>query len=761
MIDLAEIYRDIDLAQALADLAPRDKGLYYSVTCPNCRKAEGYIYKGSSRIHCNRANNCGLSMSVWDYVQSSRGLTKQETLRELARLAGHTLPDMDPEAVERLERARAQAEAWESSLQFYEAELLGKGGETVRAYLAGRGYTPEQIVDMELGLFTGTETLTAYLKKEGYNEDQAGPVMDALGNITKAHKLVIAYRDPADRITGFIVRALDGTEPKYLYTRGLKRDAPFNLGRAVGPYRGRLLVVEGYLDCLAVREKAEIFNVVALGDTSLSETKLGYAYIYGAKEFVLALDNDKAGQEGTERALELLRKRGLRSYILTLPDGIKDPDEFIKLKGPDAFNELYKNAQSGARWKAGRILARHDGTDQSRDRALDEAIAYEDGLLDPIESKDFIETVTRGLELSPEFLEHRLRTYKEKRAQAELRRGYAELFTKGPELLRAGNMDGLRDYLGEKSREIQAKAVTTAPGPYTLDQLEADIAQTGPGLLTGYKDLDELFRIPPEAITIIGARPSHGKTTFLMNLLLKMAREQYGDQSFFFFSYEESRKQIGLKLLNILSGELLVGSHNLDQLENYLRTKRTDIKKIERGKAELRELTESGRLWIIDAPLFVDELADALAYYRERYPMRAVFIDYIQKIKSRGGYPSRQVELQKISERILEAAKGLSIPIIMGAQLGRDILHKDKVRLDNLREAGDIEQDASLVLGLYNPAMEKAQNGEDIPAGDEVELTVTVLKNRNGQVNEERSLTFNRPLLTIKDSIAGSYSGRR
>jgi replicative DNA helicase len=240
-----------------------------------------------------------------------------------------------------------------------------------------------------------------------------------------------------------------------------------------------------------------------------------------------------------------------------------------------------------------------------------------------------------------------------------------------------------------------------------------------------------------------------------------MAREQYGDQSFFFFSYEESRKQIGLKLLNILSGELLVGSHNLDQLENYLRTKRTDIKKIERGKAELRELTESGRLWIIDAPLFVDELADALAYYRERYPMRAVFIDYIQKIKSRGGYPSRQVELQKISERILEAAKGLSIPIIMGAQLGRDILHKDKVRLDNLREAGDIEQDASLVLGLYNPAMEKAQNGEDIPAGDEVELTVTVLKNRNGQVNEERSLTFNRPLLTIKDSIAGSYSGRR
>jgi len=286
--------------------------------------------------------------------------------------------------------------------------------------------------------------------------------------------------------------------------------------------------------------------------------------------------------------------------------------------------------------------------------------------------------------------------------------------------------------------------------------LEEDIAQTRPGLHTGYKTLDELFLIPPEAITIIGARPSHGKTTLLMNLVLNMARA-YADRSFFFFSYEESRKQIGVKLLNILGGEIIDKTRNVLAFEDYLREKRADRAKIEAGKAELRELTENKRLWIIDEPLYVDELADALAYYRERHNIGAVFIDYIQKIKIRGRYPSRQVELQKTSERILETAKGLSIPIILGAQLGRDPQHSDKVRLDNLREAGDIEQDANLVLGLFNPAMETAQDEGKRSTEDEVELKVTVLKNRNGPVNEERALIFNRPLLTIKDKEKGSW----
>jgi len=408
-------------------------------------------------------------------------------------------------------------------------------------------------------------------------------------------------------------------EPKYLYTQGLRRDTPFNLDRARG--HSELIVVEGCLDALAVRERAGLSNVIALGDNSLSEKKLDPALKYGAKAFVLALDNDKAGAEGTERALELLRKHDLSAYVLTLPDAIKDPDDFIRLKGPAAFVELSRNPQSGARWKAGRILARHDiKTDKGRDQAIEEALAFEDGLADPIKSGYFLDEMNRGLGITLEHLEHRLDTYKEKRAREGLRRGYQELFKKGRELLDAGDLDGLRDYIGEKAEELRTQAVTRRPEIYTLENLQEDVLRTRPGLRTGYRSLDRVFAIPQEAITIIGARPSQGKTTFLMNLALNMT-DLYPDRSFFFFSYEESRKQVGVKLLNILSGEAISKSHNVSHLESYLRDGNTDRAEIEKGKAKFKELTESKRLWIIDEPLFVDELTEALAYCWDQTPL--------------------------------------------------------------------------------------------------------------------------------------------
>lgn len=752
-----EIYPNLDRVEALADLGPQDKGDYFLLTCPDCRKREAFIYKAGEYITCNRRNKCGFSQSLWDYIQGSRHLTNQETLKELARLANFTLPDLDPESLDRAEKAREQANVWESSSGYFQAQLWEEKGRAVREYLKGRGYTEPEIRNMELGLFTSTKELKAYLVSKGYKEDATGPVVQSLENISREHKVVIPYRDPVGRVKGIIVRAIKkDVEPKYLYNKGLsRRDTLFNMDRARGS-KELIVVVEGIFDALIIREKG-FKNVIALGDASFSESKIDQAVRYGAKSFILALDNDNAGIEGTERALELLRKRDIRAYILTLPAGFKDPDEFITRKGKEALIELLNNPQSGVRWKAGRILARHDiKTDKGRDLALEEAIAYEDGLRDPVESKGFLDVITQGLGMPLELLGHRLRTYKEKRAREELRRGYQALFKEGSELLQEGKLADLRETIEKKVGELRAKAVTKTVELYTLENLQEDVSQTRPGLKTGYASLDRLSLIPQEAITIIGARPSHGKTTLLMNLILNMT-ELYPDRSFFYFSYEESKKQVGVKLLNILSGEVVDRNFNLIHLENYLRGNNTDRLTIEAGKMKFRDLTESKRLWIIDEPFFIDELADTLVYFRERYDIGAVFIDYIQKIKIKGRYQTRQIEIQKISERILETAKGLSIPIILGAQLGRDPQHTDKVRLDNLREAGDIEQDANLVLGLYNEAMEKAQDrGGEFSKSDEVKLKITVLKNRNGLVNEEAILIFNRPLLTIKDKDASS-----
>lgn len=748
-----EIYPSLDRAEALADLEPQDKGDYYSLICPDCKKREAYIYKNGIRLFCNRQDKCGFSQSLWDYVQNTKGLTSQETLRELARLANYTLPELDQGSIERGEREREKAETWETAIGYFKTQLWAEGGKEVLSYLKERGYTEQEIKAMELGYLPSQTELEDYLINKGYQETLVSLVIKSLSHIRESYKLAIAYRDPVGRAKGVIVRALKkDIKKKYLYNKGLSLDSPFNLDMTRGARK--LIVVEGFLDALSLREKG-IKNIIALGGSSFSETKIDQAVKYGTRAFILTLDNDQAGQDGTDKAIGLINKKDLKAYVATLPEGY-DPDRLAREKGKEALEELLRTAQSGVKWKATRLIEKHKdhlNTDIGREKAIEEAIDYAGGLSDPLDYQGFYETLAGPLKLPPEVLAFKIQNYKEKKARDQVEKGYHEFFREGSRLLQEDKLEELREYSEKKIRELKAKAVSRAIEPYSLRLLIEDINQTRPGLKTGYESLDKFLSIPQEAITIIGARPSHGKTTLLMNLLLKFTKK-YQDKSFFYFSYEESRRQIGIKLLNILSGTIINSGRedeNVLMLEDYLRDEKTDSEEIERGKKVFNELIDSKRLWVIDEPYFVDELGDTLAYLAERHDTGAVFVDYIQKVKIKGRYQTRQIELQKVSERILETAKSLSIPIILGAQFGRDKEHKDKVRLDNLREAGDIEQDANLVLGLYNPAMEKAQEEGEFLRDATVDLKITILKNRNGPVNEEATLSFNRPLLTIEE----------
>jgi replicative DNA helicase len=285
---------------------------------------------------------------------------------------------------------------------------------------------------------------------------------------------------------------------------------------------------------------------------------------------------------------------------------------------------------------------------------------------------------------------------------------------------------------------------------YTLEDLQKELSLTKEGLKTGYAHLDEMIRVPNEAITLIGGRPSHGKTTFMLNLFINMVF-QYPDHHFYFFSYEETRAQIAVKIINILSGFVFEEAKNLIQIEGYLRLGTTSLGMVENGKKKYQELVQSGRLRIIGEAYPVQELSTIISYLKSTVPVGAIYIDYIQKIKNKQRFGTRQLELANTSNMILETAKKYSVPIILGAQLGRDRESRDKVKLDNLREAGDLEQDANLVLGIFNPSMEKAQEEQKPLTDRKVELKVTPLKNRNGLVNKTISLEFDRPLLKIRD----------
>jgi replicative DNA helicase len=158
----------------------------------------------------------------------------------------------------------------------------------------------------------------------------------------------------------------------------------------------------------------------------------------------------------------------------------------------------------------------------------------------------------------------------------------------------------------------------------------------------------------------------------------------------------------------------------------------------------------------------VDELTDYIAHLTEKYDTGAVLIDYIQKVKSKRTYQSRQLEIQDISRQLLETSLACSVPIVLGAQVNREVKGIEGLTLDTLREAGDIEQDANLVLGLWN----KTQNKEDLERDRQsvyhdrspaqatdsvVDLDVMVMKNRDGVTNQKAALSFDRPVLKLKD----------
>ncbi|MFN8577945.1 MAG: DnaB-like helicase C-terminal domain-containing protein [Candidatus Sericytochromatia bacterium] len=755
---LFEIYPRINRAEVFSKLNPEKSGSYYLLDCPSCNQREAYISEDKIYIQCNRLNKCGYSKSIWDYIQEENNFSNYETLKELARLAGYNLPESSYSSdysEDKYLKKKNLSDLLESSLNYMRSLLFEKQGKEILDYLNSRGYTNDEIKQMQLGFFPPYQDLEKYLKDNKYNEDLISKSGLKTKNFGISHQLVIPYRDKTGMLKGFILRSLlskdelkEIKEQKYKFSFGIEKDTLFNLNQIKN--KKELIVVEGYLDCLIANVRG-LKSLVGTGGSLITKAQLDNAIKSGFKSFTFALDNDNAGMSGTENSIKMIYKEGLKAYVLKLPKLHKDPDEFIKAEGIEAFQEWVKKAESAIKWLASYLSIKYDiKNDKERDTAIEEAINYAESIKEPLLAHEYLTNVMESLEIDPEFLELQFEIYKEKAHKRKLERSYRDLFKEANKLLEEDKISDIETFISEKIQNIKSSSTNKIIKPYTFSDLEDDISTTVEGLKTGYKSLDELLMIPQEAITIIAGRPSHGKTTFLLNLYINMIN-LYPEKSFLFFSYEETKKQLSLKVLNIFSEYLINEKQNLHQLENYIKFKKKEITDIEKAKLKLNELAEQNRLWIIDEPFYAEQLVSQISYLKNRYDIGAVFIDYIQKIKIHGKYSTRQLEVQKISETILEAAKSLSLPIILGAQLGRDKDSKNKIRLDNLREAGDIENDANLVIALNNEAMEKAQSTNEKLTDRKVKLKLHILKNRNGAVNEEVELVFDRPLLKIKE----------
>lgn len=723
----------------------------------------------------------GDTLSLVDYIMRRDNLEFIPAVETLAKAVGLQLPKGDID-FNTYQRDKDQITLLESCNSYFIYCLENStGADEVRAYLSSRGYSDENVKAMELGYIPDQDKLFKYLLSKGYSQSLIDEVVKLNKGIGSTHKLTIPYRSGGS-IKGFKYRTIGEAIPKYLNSTGLDRlGGFFNLLGIKGDKD--LVIVEGELDSLSATARG-VNNIVATGGSSISSDQVRDAINKGAKSFSLCLDTEPGKEEETAKrissAIEVILGEGVnRVYIVTLPDlgGEKtDPDKLIKENGVEAFKEALRGALPYYEYYLQELLNKYAKIDEEKglqpkdiDRLLDEVVELSYKIPEPTDRDRFKKLFTsleaiKELGITEESLSitiDRLTSSKNK----ELRdKDLKKLLSEATQLQTKGDTDKALELLNNGVKETITKgAIDLLPPPMNFNSLLDEIANLPPAYKTGYSSLDKFIGFTPGAITLIAGRPSHGKTTFMFNLLLEMSR-LYKDESFYFFTYEEPVKNISVKLLNRLVATDLSQYYreikdlskptNYEFLKSYIKTRRTDIQAIEEGKKQLQYLIDSQKIRVIDKNYSVEELYNLILYTNKKERIGGVFIDYIQRMRTDRRTQDKRTEIAHISDQVLQIAKDSGLPLILGAQLNRAT--NQKPTLENLKEAGNLEEDANTVLSVYNESRERDENteGAKLIGAREVELEIKALKNREGEVNQTATLIFDKYTGVIKDKTS-------
>jgi len=245
------------------------------------------------------------------------------------------------------------------------------------------------------------------------------------------------------------------------------------------------------------------------------------------------------------------------------------------------------------------------------------------------------------------------------------------------------------------------------------------------GVATGFPKLDEMTSgLQPSDLIIVAARPSMGKTAFALNVAAHAAL-QHG-RTVGVFSLEMAHHQLFMRMLcsegNIDAHRLRTGRINKDQWQSVIKV--------------------FGR--ISDAPMYIDdtpgvgimEMRAKARRLKREHGLDMIVVDYLQLMRGRGRYNSRQEEISDISRSLKELAKELNIPVMALSQLSRAPEQRGgegghRPQLSDLRESGAIEQDADVVMFLYRP---EVYEKEDKDPALEGKAEVIIGKQRNGPI---------------------------
>ena len=329
-----------------------DKGIYYCFGC----------HKGGSVIN---------------FEMEIEGLSYPDAVRALAKRVGMEVPEDE----QYQSRYRQQERLWalhKEAARFFHSQLYAPVGANALKYAAGRGMPKSILTKFGIGYAPDSWTaLVDWLRSKGYTDQELRDsglvtVSRKNGNLFDRFRdrLMFPIIDVRGNVIGFggrIMNDKDKSAAKYLNSPETlifnKRKNLFALNLAKKSKLGYLILVEGYMDAIALHQYGFDCAVSSLG-TALTEDGANLLSRY-TEQVVLIYDGDEAGQNATKRAIPILEKAGLQVKVLQMRDA-KDPDEFLKKFGADRFKLLLEESSNRVEYQLNAIRKKYDLRDDDQ-----------------------------------------------------------------------------------------------------------------------------------------------------------------------------------------------------------------------------------------------------------------------------------------------------------------------------------------------------------------------------------------------------------
>ena len=331
------------------------KGANYFGLCPfhNEKSPSFSVSPGKQMYYCF---GCGAGGNVITFLMEYENYTFQEALSSLADRAGVNLPKMEysREAREQADLRARLLEVNKLVANYFYYQMKQPQGKPAYDYFhLKRGLADETIVHFGLGYSNKTsDDLYRYLKGKGYEDsflkDTGLVTLEERGGRDKFwNRVMFPIMDVNNRVIGFGGRVMGDGEPKYLNSPETKlfdksRNL-YGLNYARLSREGYLLICEGYLDVISLHQ-AGFTNAVASLGTAFTSQHANVLKRY-TDQVILTYDSDGAGVKAALRAIPILKEVGMSIKVLNMKP-YKDPDEFIKNMGAEAFRQRIKEAKN-------------------------------------------------------------------------------------------------------------------------------------------------------------------------------------------------------------------------------------------------------------------------------------------------------------------------------------------------------------------------------------------------------------------------------